>query len=68
MTLIDAAWFAAGLVLVFIFLSITVSFFVDEICLNKCYQKHVNCSQDDNNCIGGNHYCYDLCIGGTTKK
>jgi len=41
-------------------------------CYNDCLNPELvianNCSINDNNCIGGNHYCYDLCYGGASLR
>lgn len=33
-------------------------------CMDKCINQSVPCDHDDNNCHGGDHYCYDMCVGG----
>lgn len=45
-----------------------ITYAKDSICLNSCYQDNITCDPDDNNCVGGDHYCYDYCVGGTTYK
>ena len=41
------------------------------VCYDDCISPELvianNCSNDDNNCKGGNHYCYDLCYGGVVS-
>ncbi len=40
------------------------------VCYNDCISPELvienNCSNDDNNCKGGKHYCYDECYGGAS--
>jgi len=62
----------AGLIIliafIFIFIIMIVPSIKDEICLGKCKLHNVTCNQNDNNCVGGNHYCYDLCVGGISRQ
>jgi len=43
----------------------------DTICFDNCLSPELvienNCSNDDNNCKGGRHYCYDEYYGGAVK-
>lgn len=39
---------------------------IETNCFNSCLEGNISCNINDNNCIGGNHYCYDLCFGGAS--
>lgn len=50
-----------------VIITMMVNYFVETRCFDECSNPYPDCDHNDNNCVGGNHYCYDMCVGGITQ-